>query len=225
MPAGVPMDTSMRFVAANVRVHGLKDAPVAAVAFAMDDPTTSQFSMLPAEDPDGDTDASVPAIAKSYANAHGGLIVFNKPLTETQSKDVPILMTIRTGGPVKVRVTLIDIDGNPIGHGGVISASTSVTMSVHDPVGAPNTGVLLFAPQPNPSSNDITIRYWLPRQEPATLEIRNVLGQTVATVFGATGFEGNNVARYSVRTLPQGTYFLRLASPSGESAVSFVIIH
>ena len=88
-------------------------------------------------------------------------------------------------------------------------------------VGAPPrpgvSALALSRPQPNPFHALTTLRFALPAAAPATLEVLDVTGQRVATLWSGDTPAGEHVARWDGRDAagalrPAGVYFVRLAT-------------
>jgi hypothetical protein len=103
------------------------------------------------------------------------------------------------------------------------SGAVSRTGSTEGNSEAGNLSPLVFQLQPNPASDNIAIRYWLPQAQAVTLGIHDALGRSIATITAA-GNKGENAVSYDTRTLPAGKYTLKLLTSSGSSAAPFVII-
>ena len=64
---------------------------------------------------------------------------------------------------------------------------------------------------PNPFNAQTVIRFSLPEDSQVTLEIYNVLGEKVASIYSKQKFNaGNHQVRFNAENLPSGVYFYRM---------------
>lgn len=81
----------------------------------------------------------------------------------------------------------------------------------------------LYEPYPNPASGNFTIQYFLPANDPFTIELIDTKGQRVKTIEaksnGQTGFYSTSVRLDE----PEGIYFIRLISGSTVRTKQIVI--
>ena len=78
------------------------------------------------------------------------------------------------------------------------------------------TAIALSTPRPNPFRDHTTLRFTLPSAAPVTLDIIDIAGERVATLWSGSAIAGEHVARWDGRDLagasrPPGVYFARLA--------------
>jgi azurin len=76
-------------------------------------------------------------------------------------------------------------------------------------LGDPNSASLL-SPFPNPTTEQATVRYKLPKDGAVTLSVYNVLGQRVATLVDGRQTAGRKEHTLDASSLSSGVYFLRL---------------
>jgi hypothetical protein len=76
-------------------------------------------------------------------------------------------------------------------------------------LGDPNKASLL-SPFPNPTTEQATVRYKLPKDGAVTLSVYNVLGQRVATLVDGRQTAGRKEHTLDASSLSSGVYFLRL---------------
>ena len=137
-----------------------------------------------------------------------------------------IAQVIRQGGMANVAVDF------------VVPASGSVVVSVQPSV--PITGVddrpagtlTLFAPSPNPfrvTGGALALRFTLPSEEDARLELIDVSGRRVATLTSGRQSAGDHVARWNGRTdsggaAAPGLYFARLTTAAGAARTARFVL-
>lgn len=87
------------------------------------------------------------------------------------------------------------------------------------------SGPTLHLPFPNPIVGRGTLEFTMPRPERTRLDVFDVLGRRVATLFDGPA-EATRAYRVEVdaRDLPGGTYVARLSSPSFSKTTSFVVV-
>ena len=101
-------------------------------------------------------------------------------------------------GVVTYRLRQVDFDG-----------STEYSETINAEVSAPGQPELLM-PYPNPASNEVTVRYALPRAGKVALAIYNAIGQRVTTLASSSVEPGQHVLPVDVSSLTSGVYFVRL---------------
>jgi len=99
---------------------------------------------------------------------------------------------------VKYRLKQVDTDGTT-------SFSDTQTLKI----GAPDKFVL-HAPFPNPTKEQATLRYSLPRKTDVSIRIYDVLGRQVETIRRGTEDAGRKEIPISTSRLSPGTYFVRM---------------
>jgi len=85
---------------------------------------------------------------------------------------------------------------------------------------------LLLSIHPNPSQDEILIRYLLPHSNPAELSIYNIQGQLIRKLSLAIR-PGESSLTYDGkdregRPLPSGVYLLTLTTPQGTQTIPFI---
>jgi len=108
------------------------------------------------------------------------------------------------------KLTAVDVHGNE-------SAPTTVVPGGVTAVDDIPPGTLaLAAPRPNPAAAETAIRFALPADERATLDLFDAAGQRVATLVDGPLAAGEHVVRWSPRAqtpaVDAGVYFLRLTA-------------
>ncbi|MDP4219828.1 MAG: T9SS type A sorting domain-containing protein [Bacteroidota bacterium] len=77
-------------------------------------------------------------------------------------------------------------------------------------------GSLSLEAVPNPAINNTVIRYYLPEQEQLTLEIYDVLGKKLITLFEGKATQGFHDVTLATELLPAGEYFCKLQAGNTE---------
>lgn len=89
------------------------------------------------------------------------------------------------------------------------------------------TGYALEQNFPNPFNSGTWIQYTLPRREPVSIKIYNVIGQLVAVILDGSQSAGGGfpeVEYFNAGGLPSGVYFYRLTTPSFSSTKKMVLV-
>jgi phosphodiesterase/alkaline phosphatase D-like protein len=77
---------------------------------------------------------------------------------------------------------------------------------------------------PNPFNPSTTINFTLPSGGFVTLEVRNVLGQLVATLVNESLPAGAHSVRFDAKGLASGTYFYRLRAGEVQEARKMILM-
>ena len=77
---------------------------------------------------------------------------------------------------------------------------------------------------PNPFNPSTTIRYTLPAQSDVRIEIYNILGQRVATLFDGNNQAGYHTVTWHANDFPSGVYFARLETGKRSENIKMVLI-
>ena len=88
------------------------------------------------------------------------------------------------------------------------------------------TGYVLEQNYPNPFNPTTTINYYLPTNDYVTLQIFNMLGQKVATLFNGNLTQGNHSILFSAENfhLSSGIYFYQLKTPNFTATKKLVLL-
>jgi hypothetical protein len=85
-------------------------------------------------------------------------------------------------------------------------------MSLHDKSSELPARVMLDQNYPNPFNPVTTIKYELPRESKATLEVFNALGQEIAILVNEVKQAGRYEVHWSAENFPSGVYFYKLSA-------------
>ncbi|MBI4548055.1 MAG: T9SS type A sorting domain-containing protein [Ignavibacteriae bacterium] len=82
----------------------------------------------------------------------------------------------------------------------------------------------LYQNYPNPFNPETRIQFILSRQEHATLEVYNLIGQKIQTLLVGNLSVGKHWILFNGTTYPSGVYFYRLTTPEGVLSKRMVIV-
>ncbi|OGC92833.1 MAG: hypothetical protein A2W25_01230 [candidate division Zixibacteria bacterium RBG_16_53_22] len=136
---------------------------------------------------------------------------------------------------IPVPVDNYDTPGNPMGialSGGhiFVADATSVIVLRNPMVSANDDGprmpavAALMSAYPNPFNASITISYSLPAPGPVSLDIYDILGRKVATLFEGVMPAGESRAFWNAKEMPSGLYFARLIVGERQETVRMVLL-
>ncbi len=91
----------------------------------------------------------------------------------------------------------------------IFKRPTAEGLSLQKPISNPDRDAL-FPPFPNPTRNDFNILVHIKSISQATLELYNIQGQKLKTLFEGFLNPGNHLFTFSTTDLPAGIYFIRL---------------
>jgi len=77
---------------------------------------------------------------------------------------------------------------------------------------------------PNPFNAATVLRYSLPRQSPVTLNIYNLVGQRIATIFQGEKPAGEHSVSWDASAFSSGIYFARLETDNGSKNIKLVLL-
>jgi hypothetical protein len=121
--------------------------------------------------------------------------------TTTESKSYQYTAEDLQVGTHRFRLKQVDIDG---------------TSAIHGPITAQvkmDKALKLAAPAPNPAQGSVTLFFAVKEEARATVNVYNMLGQQVATLYDGMSQAGERQRlQVDASTLPSGTYFVRLKS-------------
>jgi trimeric autotransporter adhesin len=115
------------------------------------------------------------------------------------------------------------IDGDTVNYiakwtGGTLSACGHLNVGINESINANES----FTIYPNPTSNQITIEFELTETNNTSIEIKNVLGQTVKTITNKAFVKGSNKIEIDVSEFTNGIYFIQLQNGNGVVNGKFV---
>ena len=104
-------------------------------------------------------------------------------------------------------------------------AGRGVFVDINDPEEpAIPSNLVVFQNFPNPFNPSTTIRYSLPEQTDVRIEIYNILGQCVATVFNGNKQAGYHTITWQADDYPSGVYFARLDTDDRSESIKMVLL-
>ena len=84
--------------------------------------------------------------------------------------------------------------------------------------------LMLFSSYPNPFNATTTLQYSLLRSSGVTIEIYNIIGQRVTTLFEGIQQAGNNSITWDASGFPSGIYFARLEVGNHSQSMKMVLL-
>ena len=115
-------------------------------------------------------------------------------------------------GTHQFRLRQIDVDGTPN-----LSSIERVTVGTQ--------GLAVIAPQPHPVVSSSTIGISVEETSPVTVELHNLLGQRVRTLYDGTLTPGRVLdVEIDAQELPSGTYFVRTTSDLGQNTQRVAVV-
>jgi hypothetical protein len=109
--------------------------------------------------------------------------------------------------------------------GGVYSPY--VTLYTEGPVATsgdgPPAAYVLDAPHPNPASGIVAIRFTAPSAGPVTVDVFDVLGRQVATLFDRAASAGSHTATWDASGAAPGVYVVRLVAGTTVRSARLVV--
>jgi hypothetical protein len=85
-------------------------------------------------------------------------------------------------------------------------------------------GIFSLRSYPNPFNASTTIRYGLPEQSDVRIEIYNILGQRVVTLFDGNRQAGYHTVTWRADHYPSGVYFSRLQAGGRSENIKTVLL-
>ncbi len=133
---------------------------------------------------------------------------------------------IDTGSPAIID-SLLDCDwglGTILSDMGAYGGGDSVMVAIEDYIKNLPEKFALFQNYPNPFNPTTTIRYSLPTQSDVRIEIYNIIGQRVATLFDGNKQAGYHAVTWQADDYPSGVYFARLETGKRSENIKVVLI-
>ncbi|MEE9554048.1 MAG: right-handed parallel beta-helix repeat-containing protein [candidate division Zixibacteria bacterium] len=133
---------------------------------------------------------------------------------------------IDTGSPAIID-SLLDCDwglGTILSDMGAYGGGDSVMVTIDDFINELPNRFSLLQNFPNPFNPSTTIRYSLPSQSDVRIEIYNILGQRVATLFDCDKQAGYHTITWHADDYPSGLYFARLEAGNLTENIKMVLL-
>ena len=83
---------------------------------------------------------------------------------------------------------------------------------------------MLLSPYPNPFNPTTTVSYEIPVNTLINIDIYNILGQEVVTLFDGMQQPGRHTITWNATDVPSGIYFCRMSTPNFQSIQKMVLI-
>jgi hypothetical protein len=183
--------------------------------------TTSLASPAPATDLKGDSTVTlIWHRLRPDATRYTLQIAFDSNFTSSALFDTARVDTTFRFGSLNHQVTYYwrVRPGNALGWGAFSAPYSFVSVKPQQTVdGSPSMPAAdaLLPNAPNPFRGVTTIPFVLADEGPAKLEVRDMLGRVVATLFNGKAAAGTSVVMFDAASLPAGSYLCRLTSASG----------
>jgi len=132
--------------------------------------------------------------------------------TTTEPKSYSFIDKVVTTGIYKYRLKQIDYDGS-------FEYSNIAEVAVGNP-----SGYLLEQNYPNPFNSSTIIKYQIPKDERVRINLYNILGEKILTLFEGEQESGEHQIRLSSDKLPSGNYFYSLEAASTRQIKKLTII-
>ncbi|MEE9555312.1 MAG: T9SS type A sorting domain-containing protein, partial [candidate division Zixibacteria bacterium] len=133
---------------------------------------------------------------------------------------------IDTGNPAIID-SLLDCDwglGTILSDMGAYGGGDSVMVGIDDYIVDLPDKFALLQNYPNPFNPSTTIRYNLPTQSDVRIEIYNILGQKVATLFDGNKQAGHHNITWQADNFPSGVYFARMETGMLSESIKMVLL-
>jgi hypothetical protein len=133
---------------------------------------------------------------------------------------------IDAGSPAIID-SLLDCDwglGTILSDMGAYGGGDSATVAIDDHSEYLPRRIALLQNYPNPFNSSTAIRYSLPEQTDVRMEIYNIIGQRVATIFDGHKQAGYHTITWQADDYPSGVYFARLQAGQRDESVKMVLL-
>ncbi|MEE9554060.1 MAG: T9SS type A sorting domain-containing protein [candidate division Zixibacteria bacterium] len=130
-------------------------------------------------------------------------------------------------GDPNILDSLLDCDwglGTILSDMGAYGGGDSVMVAIDDYIVNLPARFALIQNYPNPFNPSTTIRYSLPEQSDVRIEIYNILGQRVATLFDGNKQAGYQTITWNAEDYPSGVYFARLETEGRSENIKMVLL-
>ena len=133
--------------------------------------------------------------------------------TTTEAKSYRFRAKDLAVGTHQFRLKQVDLDGSSSIHGPI-----SVDVKMQE-------AVKLVAPAPNPISSTATLSFAVKEKSRARVYLYNTLGQKVTTLYeGTTPAGERQTTQIDAKSLPSGTYFIRLQAGQQTTTKQFTVV-
>jgi hypothetical protein len=213
---------SRKLVARTLQVRNVDaSAPVRWASVTLRNPVATMHAITGAS-----LDAAAGGAGTQVGLSHMGrttaLFEFATPIPPFgNSDDINIVLAMDSGStatPV-LRIVLFDEKGNVLSYDSTSVMTTVATLAKS----AAADEFDILGSFPNPANGMTTVNYLLGRRADVRLEVFNELGARVAVLREGMAESGISAARFDVRGLPAGSYYLRLSSGERASTYPFVV--
>jgi cytoplasmic iron level regulating protein YaaA (DUF328/UPF0246 family) len=125
-----------------------------------------------------------------------GTVTWDKPLMICDySYDIKISEWRKLGGVrYYIGSTMQDVYNRVSASAGILNLTTDEKFSVY----------------PNPAQSEIIVSVFLEKNKCISIEIKNILGQTIKTITDRSFENGNNEIKIDLSNYPKGIYFVQL---------------
>lgn len=86
-------------------------------------------------------------------------------------------------------------------------------------------GSFMFNVSPNPAKNNVTLHYTLPKGGPVSIQLFDVTGREIRTLFSGLQNKGKQVLDYQINDLRSGIYFITLDTDGSKAVKKMVVRH
>ncbi len=100
----------------------------------------------------------------------------------------------------------------------------NVTVGVKEEA-ASESGSTITGIYPNPSVDNTTVNFNIPQGGFTTINIYDMFGNKVSTIFNGMATQGVNSSKFSTKALAPGTYFITMTDGKQSSTKSFTVVH
>jgi len=125
----------------------------------------------------------------------------------------------------RITIGLFDNESNLISTDTVQASKIASRVGPQPGIAPPSNDMQITSIKPNPARSSIEVQYTLGSSDMARLEMFNTLGVRVGVLTDSYQTQGEHTANFIVAALPEGSYYLRLSTQSGQTTASVRIIH
>ena len=160
----------------------------------------------------------IPANATIHFNA-----TYDNTLNNPYNPSNP-LQTVSWGETTTDEMFIVGLNWVPYqaGDEDIIIGEDNITTGIEAVVS--NSGMYLYSPFPNPTSDVVTLNYYLDKRQNISIELFDTKGTLVNTVLSqAVHQPGNHKLEFNVGELPDGAYTIRLSTAETALAKTLVV--